>query len=139
MRKRDAGAIEMRIRIYAGDRMLGPDKMELLGHIKATGSLAAAAKKMGMSYMRAWTLVQELNGDRDRPMIKTSRGGAGGGAAKVTSFGRRVLTLYQNMEGAGRKAATATSSNRLRTTRSRPVPASHRACESCVWLSAARD
>ena len=48
----------MRIRIYAGDRMLGPGKMELLGHIETTGSLSAAAKRMGMSYMRAWTLVR---------------------------------------------------------------------------------
>jgi molybdate transport system regulatory protein len=96
----------MRIRIYAGDRMLGPGKMELLSHIDETGSLSAAAKQMGMSYMRAWTLAKELNRDKSRPMVKMSRGGASGGAAKVTAFGKKVLTLYQNMERAGCKAAT---------------------------------
>ena len=97
-------AFKMRIRVYAGDRMLGPGKMELLGQIDATGSLAGSAKQMGMSYMRAWTLVQELNRDPDRPMVETSRGGTGGGTAKVTPFGKKVLALYQSME---RKSATA--------------------------------
>jgi molybdenum-dependent DNA-binding transcriptional regulator ModE len=66
--------VKMRIRVYAGGRMLGPGKMELVAHIDATGSLAAAAKKMRMSYMRAWTLVQNLNSDPNRPMIEMSRG-----------------------------------------------------------------
>lgn len=105
MSKRKALTVEMRIRVYVGDRMLGPGKIELLGHIDATGSLAAAAKKMRMSYMRAWTLVQNLNSDPDRPMVEMSRGGARGGSAKVTQFGKKVLALYQNMERAGRKAA----------------------------------
>ncbi len=97
--------VKMRIRVYAGERMLGPGKMELVAHIDATGSLAAAAKKMRMSYMRAWTLVQNLNSDPSRPVIEMSRGGVGGGAAKVTDFGKRVLALYQRMERESTKAA----------------------------------
>ena len=64
MPKRKTLTVRMRIRIYAGNRMLGPGKMELLSHIDETGSLSAAAKQMGMSYMRAWTLAKELNRDR---------------------------------------------------------------------------
>ena len=97
--------VKMRIRVYAGDRMLGPGKMELLGHIDATGSLAAAAKKMRMSYMRAWTLVQNLNSDPNRTMVEMSRGGVGGGTAKVTQFGKKILALYQSMERESTKAA----------------------------------
>jgi molybdate transport system regulatory protein len=106
MPKRKPLTVKMRIRIYAGDRMLGPGKMELLAHIDGTGSLSAAAKQMKMSYMRAWTLAQELNRDPDRPMVEMSRGGASGGTAKVTPFGKRILSLYQNMERAGGKAAS---------------------------------
>ena len=95
----------MRIRIYAGDRMLGPGKMELLAQVDATGSLSAAAKQMGMSYMRAWTLVQELNRDQDRLMVAMSRGGKGGGTAKVTRFGKKVLALYRSMERKSARAA----------------------------------
>lgn len=104
MPKHKTSALKMRIRIYVGNRMLGPGKMELLAHIDAIDSLSAAAKRMEMSYMRAWTLVQDLNSDPDRPMVEMSRGGASGGTAKVTSFGKKVLALYQSME---RKSASA--------------------------------
>jgi molybdate transport system regulatory protein len=106
MSKRKTLTVKMRIRVYAGDRMLGPGKMELVGHIDATDSLAAAAKKMRMSYMRAWTLVQNLNSDPNRPMVEMSRGGVGGGTAKVTQFGKKVLALYQSMDRESTKAAT---------------------------------
>jgi molybdate transport system regulatory protein len=106
MPKRKALTVKMRIRVYVGDYMLGPGKMELLGHIDATGSLAAAAKEMRMSYMRAWTLVQHLNKDPGRPMVEMYKGGLGGGGAKVSRFGKRILTLYQSMERESTKAAT---------------------------------
>lgn len=97
--------VKMRIRIYAGECMLGPGKMELLAHIVATGSLKAAARKMRMSYMRAWTLVKDLNRNSNRPMVEMCRGGVGGGTAKVTEFGREVLALYQSMDRESTKAA----------------------------------
>lgn len=96
----------MRIRVYAGDRMLGPGKIELLAAIDATGSLAAGAKEMGMSYMRAWTLVQDLNRDSLRPIVEMSRGGKSGGSATLTVFGKKVLGLYQEMEQAATLAAS---------------------------------
>jgi molybdate transport system regulatory protein len=105
MPKRKTLLVKMRIRVYAGDRMLGPGKIELLSLIDQTGSLSAAAKEMGMSYMRAWTLTQELNLDHDRLMVETLRGGAGGGSAKLTRFGKKILGLYQTMERAGKRAA----------------------------------
>ena len=97
----------MRIRVYSGNRMLGPGQMQLLEAINARGSLSAAAKEMGMSYMRAWTLVKELNHDPEHPMIEMSRGGAGGGAASLTSFGAKILRLYQEMDRAATRAASA--------------------------------
>lgn len=103
MAKNRTFSIKMRIRIYAGKRMLGPGKMELLSHIDAVGSLSAAAKRMRMSYMRAWTLVQDLNSDPNHPMVEMARGGTSGGTAKLTAFGKKVLVLYQNME---RKSAS---------------------------------
>ena len=105
--KKKSSLLKMRIRVYAGDRMLGPGKMQLLSAINTTGSLSAGAKEMGMSYMRAWTLAQELNCDPARPMIELSRGGAGGGAATLTAFGKKVLGLYQEMERSAAKAASA--------------------------------
>ena len=85
--------------------MLGPGKMELLGRISEKGSLSGAAKLMGMSYMRAWNLVKELNRDQAQPMVVLSRGGRHGGDARVTPHGKNVLALYQKMEKASRKVA----------------------------------
>jgi molybdate transport system regulatory protein len=114
MPRQKAVAFKMRIRVYAGDRMLGPGKMALLAWIDSTRSLSAAAREMGMSYTRAWKLTQELNSDPDRPMIAMSRGGTSGGSAAVTSFGKKVLALYQSME---RKSANAASPDGRRLTR----------------------
>jgi molybdate transport system regulatory protein len=106
MPKQEPVTLKMRIQIYVGNRMLGPGKMELLERIGATGSLSASAKQMGMSYMRAWKLVQDLNGDPDRPMVEMSRGGASGGTAAVTAFGKKLLTIYQRMERESARAAS---------------------------------
>ena len=112
MPNRPTADFKLRIRIYAGDRMLGPGKIELLAHVDATGSLAGAAKEMGMSYMRAWNLAQELNRDPERPMIEMTRGGTGGGTASVTPFGKKVFALYQEMDRAATEAA-ATAGRKL--------------------------
>jgi molybdate transport system regulatory protein len=114
MPRQKAVNFKMRIRIYAGDRMLGPGKMALLAQIDSTRSISAAAREMEMSYTRAWKLTQELNGDPDRPMIAMSRGGTSGGSATVTSFGKKVLALYQSME---RKSASAASPDGRRLAR----------------------
>lgn len=95
----------MRIRVFAGRRMLGPGKMELLAYLDATGSLAAAAKEMGMSYMRAWKLVQEMNRDPQRRLVETIRGGAQGGTGGLTPLGKKILDLYQQMDRASTAAA----------------------------------
>lgn len=105
MTRSHPSSFRMRIRIYAGNRMLGPGKMELLGRISEAGSLSGAARLMGMSYMRAWNLVKELNRDQVRPMVVLSRGGASGGTARVTPHGKSVLSLYKKMEGESRRVA----------------------------------
>lgn len=88
----------MRIRICSGGRTLGHGKVELLSQIAASGSLTAAAKAMGMSYMRAWKLVQDLNSDPARPMVAMTRGGAAGGTGQLTAFGERIRDLYERMD-----------------------------------------
>ncbi len=107
MPKKKSPTIKMRIRIYTGDRMLGPGKIQLLESIVNTGSLSAAAQEMGMSYMRAWNLAQELNRDPARPMIEMSRGGRSGGSASLTALGKKILRLYREMDRAASRAASA--------------------------------
>ena len=77
---------------------LGPGKIELLQHIDDTGSISQAAKKMKMSYRRAWLLVDELNQMFSLPCVESSAGGAGGGGAKVTDLGRRIIAAFRALQ-----------------------------------------
>jgi molybdate transport system regulatory protein len=91
--------------LRARDVILGPGKADLLEAIGQRGSLRLAARALGMSYMRAWKLVQMLNrGFRER-LVVTQRGGAGHGAARLTPTGRAVLAVYREMERKSLSAA----------------------------------
>ncbi len=83
---------------------LGPGKARLLDAIAEAGSISAAARAMGMSYRRAWTLVEAMNRDFRAPLVATNAGGAGGGGAHVTDAGHEALRRYRAMES---KAARA--------------------------------
>ena len=78
--------------------MLGPGKADLLEGIAATGSIAAAGRGMGMSYKRAWMLVEEMNNAFRLPLVTSSRGGTRGGGAQLTDTGREVLDTYRQLE-----------------------------------------
>ena len=85
---------------------MGPGKAELVEHIARTGSISAAARGMGMSYRRAWQLVESLNGDFRAPVVETATGGSRGGGARVTPFGTKLVAQFRAME---RKASRAIS------------------------------
>lgn len=88
-----------RLRIVIGEEIaFGPGKAELLALVKETGSIGEAAKRMDMSYMRAWSLVQTMNQCFKEPVIEAVRGGHQRGGAELTEAGRRALELYQRME-----------------------------------------
>ncbi len=86
---------------------MGPGKAELIARIAETGSISAAARAMGMSYRRAWQLVEALNHDFRQAVIATAIGGTRGGGARVTPFGERVLADFRAMEGKASSAIAA--------------------------------
>ena len=92
-------AVRPRLRVFHGDQIaLGPGKVDLLQAIDEAGTLAEAARRLGMSYMRAWKLLQTMNACFQGPLVDTSRGGSGHGHATLTATGRAALTLYRRME-----------------------------------------
>ena len=96
----------LRLRLLFDDRLVfGPGKAELLARIEETGSIAAAGRAMGMSYKRAWSLVEEMNAAFRAPLVSSARGGAGGGGAQLTPEGREVLEAYRAMLAAAEQAA----------------------------------
>ena len=77
---------------------MGPGKADLLRAIEQTGSISAAARALGMSYRRAWLLVDTMNRCFREPLVASATGGTGGGGAQVTDFGRRVLARFRAMQ-----------------------------------------
>lgn len=83
---------------FEGGRQLGHGKVRLLELIDRLGSISSAAREMKMSYRRAWLLMDEVNSMFREPVIETQLGGKGGGHAKLTGFGQKLVTLYRNVE-----------------------------------------
>lgn len=101
--------LSLRIDFPNGER-LGPGKVRLLEAIGEHGSISAAGRSMGMSYRRAWLLVDALNGMFEDPLVGSHQGGSGGGGASLTPLGLEVVRLYRQIEreaqaGAGEKLA----------------------------------
>jgi molybdate transport system regulatory protein len=89
-------AVKPRLRIQFGHAIaIGPGKAELLELIAETGSISSAARRMAMSYRRAWLLVDTMNQCFDAPLVETAAGGKGGGGARITDLGREVLARYR--------------------------------------------
>lgn len=87
-----------KVRILLGEATtIGPGKIALLEAIDHHGSISAAARRLGMSYRRAWQLVNTMNLDFTTPLVEVAKGGAGGGGAHLTVLGREVISRYQTM------------------------------------------
>ncbi len=88
----------LHLRLYLAEgQWIGPGKAELLGLIDETGSISAAGRRMGMSYKRAWMLVETLNAMFAAPLVESARGGSHGGGAALTATGRAVLAAYRDL------------------------------------------
>lgn len=88
-----------KLRVMFGEEIaMGPGKAELLEAIAETGSITASARQLGMSYRRAWLLVDTMNRCFREPVVASATGGAGGGGAHVTPYGRRVLASFRAMQ-----------------------------------------
>ena len=92
------------LRLYFDGAMFGPGKAELLRGIRDSGSISAAGRAMGMSYKRAWSLVEEMNAAFTLPLVESARGGAGGGGARLTEAGAEVLARYEAVLAVTRSA-----------------------------------
>jgi molybdate transport system regulatory protein len=107
--KANTSKVQPRFRVYNGEEIaLGPGRVDLLEMIRETGSIAEAAEEMGMSYMRAWTLIKTTESCFKQPLVTVSRGGAKHGGATLTPHAVRVLELYRKMETESERATART-------------------------------
>jgi molybdate transport system regulatory protein len=100
MDKKVTGArLKIQARLMLDEEIaFGPGKADLLDAIQATGSISAAGKQLGMSYRRAWMLVDGMNRCFQQPLVLTVTGGNQGGGAQLTELGLDVLKRYRQLQ-----------------------------------------
>ena len=104
MRSNQSGPVA-RLRIVLGrDIALGPGKADLLEGIRETGSIAAAGRRMGMSYKQAWLLIDTMNACFAKPLVAAAKGGKAGGGAHLTPLGENVLMRFRRMQAGSDRA-----------------------------------
>lgn len=100
--------LEIKVRFLLRDEIaLGPGKADLMDAIDRLGSISGAARQLGMSYRRAWLLVDTMNRCFRNPLVMTAAGGRHGGGASLTPQGHKVLRTYRALQTALEKAAAS--------------------------------
>ncbi len=90
---------QFRLRIKYGEEIaIGPGKIAILEAIAETGSISGAGRKLGMSYRRAWLLVDQMNQYFKEPVVRAATGGTQGGGTILTPTGLEVIQLYRTIE-----------------------------------------
>ena len=109
---------QFRVRVTKGDDIaVGPGKVDLLEAIAATGSITAAARQLGMSYRRAWLLVDTMNRCFRIAVVEGEAGGKRGGGTRLTATGRRAIAHYRRIERLATKAAAGELRNLVKLLR----------------------
>jgi molybdate transport system regulatory protein len=106
MARKSAASFRLRI-THGEDIAVGPGKIDLLEAIARAGSITAAAKELGMSYRRAWMLVDTMNRCFKSPVVDAEAGGRRGGGTALTLVGAEVVRRYRSIEKSAAKAGAA--------------------------------
>ena len=112
----------VRFRVDLGrEEAIGPGKIALLEQIERSGSLSQAARELGMSYRRAWQLLDSLNHCFRERVAVTAKGGRRGGGATLTAFGRELIRIYREFDAEIQARAARHFRPLLRQARSRSM------------------
>lgn len=108
----------IRPRLYLAESLnIGPGKIDLLRKVDETHSISAAARAIGMTYKRAWLLIDSLNQGFHRPVVETATGGKGGGGTTLTVLGKQLVERYIALEARVNSSAKAELDALLRLVR----------------------
>ena len=121
IRHPDRSGLHIRV-VLDGDVVLGPGRADLLEGVRRHGSIAAAGRAMGMSYKRAWDLVDAMNTRFHAPVVDAARGGNAGGGARLTATGEAALASYRAIEAAAAREADDALSSLARLLRQPGAP-----------------
>ena len=99
--------LSIRVDFEPSGSSLGPGMAQLLERVAAQGSISSAAASMGMSYRKAWLLVQEMQDTFNGAVVTTEIGGSDGGGTKLTELGTNLVKTYRRIEARAARAAEA--------------------------------
>jgi molybdate transport system regulatory protein len=103
----DVPLLKIKLQIMCGSEIArGPGKADLLDAIDREGSISAAGRALGMSYRRAWSLVDVMNRCWREPLVAALPGGSAGSGAQMTPFGRKILHHYRSLQAHASKAGS---------------------------------
>ena len=116
-----------RLRVTADEAIfVGPGKVALLEAIRDTRSITAAAKSLGMSYRRAWLLVDELNRSLAGAAVDSAIGGEHGGGSELTALGLELIDIYRRIETTAARACAKDLARLLELATPPPRPSASR-------------
>jgi molybdate transport system regulatory protein len=132
------GGIRLTLRVDFGtDRAIGPGKIVLLEAIRDTGSISQAGRSLGMSYRRAWLLVDDMNRCFREPVVSAQPGGPQGGGAALTDFGKKLIQRYRAIETQA-TAAAKPQLHDLEASLRAPVRGAHKPRKTSIRAGMAR-
>lgn len=103
-----ASPLKIKVQLMLGEEIaFGPGKADLLEWVARAGSISGAAKGMGLSYRRAWLMIDTMNRCFDEPLVRMAHGGARGGGAALTQAGEAVVAAYRDVQARVEDAAEA--------------------------------
>lgn len=97
---------KLRLQIRFNDSVIGPGKIALLESVAEAGSISAAGKACGMTFRRAWQLIETVQAALGQPLVETTVGGRGGGGARLTPFAEELIGHYRTLEKQANDSAT---------------------------------
>jgi molybdate transport system regulatory protein len=122
------GGARLMIRLAFGAHdAIGPGKARLMELVDRHGSISAASRAMGISYRRAWLLIEGLRRAFRKPVVAARHGGKRGGGAGLTVFGRALVRRYRAIERRARAAVARELRAMGRDMAQRPAPAPRKA------------
>lgn len=116
--------LKLKVQLYCGDEIaMGPGKADLLEAIDQAGSISGAGRALGMSYRRAWLLVDTMNRCFSKALVETVPGGGKGAGARVSAAGFEALAAYRALSARVEGAADCAEFTVLeRAIRAQPLP-----------------
>ncbi|WP_260293115.1 winged helix-turn-helix domain-containing protein [Sedimenticola hydrogenitrophicus] len=90
--------VKLRLQIRFNDSVIGPGKIALLESVAQHGSISGAGKACGMTFRRAWQLIETVQEALGQPLVETTVGGKGGGGAELTPFAKSLIEHYRKLE-----------------------------------------